>query len=110
MMLGKGLLTQFVFCCNSFTHIEYADHNILYTGRHLHKMHIPYVHMLAYVGGLRPDRCILIMPLVHVVCLTLTDRVLELALICNLPICCQTATEKVENLDFSTDATTAMKA
>ena len=47
MMRSKVLLTQFVLCCNSFTHI--AGHIIVYTGWHLHKMHIPYVYMHAYV-------------------------------------------------------------
>ena len=39
-------------------------------------MHIPYVHMHGYVGGLCAGRSISIMPLC---CLTLTVKVLELA-------------------------------
>ena len=44
--------------------------------RRIHKMHIPYVHMHGYVGGLCAGRSISIMPLC---CLTLTVKVLELA-------------------------------
>ena len=83
MILGKVLLTQFVLCCNAGGHI------ILYAGWHLHKLHIPYVHTHAYVGGLCADPFIPIMLPVLVVCLTITVVVLELALICNLPICHQ---------------------
>ena len=52
-MFGKVLLTQFVLYCMAGHIILYTGHIILYAGRHMHKVHIPYVHMHAYVGGLR---------------------------------------------------------
>ena len=60
MMLGKVLL----YCPVIPSLIQYAGHIILYAGRHLHKMHIPYVHIHAYEGGSRAGRFISIMPFV----------------------------------------------